>query len=182
MGTKILPLVVAKLRSDDAYNQVQTNDETKVTPDQIEHFWVLNWQAKLIIKLYHSQLKEFDQHVARWENDMTASKFSSNSDSKVSGPGYESLKTMGQPTVPLIMARYSQNQDGWWYELLSEIVNGCRSGLRITRKRNLYQVWMKWFQDPDLGGPKIETYGDGPSVAIMQNILTGDEVTISLAT
>lgn len=94
-------------------NRLQTDEKMKVSPDQMEEFWVLDWQAQNIVNLYPSQMKEFNKYVDQWESEQRQSAISSRADSFTSGIGYELIKAMGKSAVPLIMDRYAEDQDGW---------------------------------------------------------------------
>jgi hypothetical protein len=53
---------------------------------------------------------------------------------------------MGPVAVPFIMDLYAKNQEGWWHELLFEIVHGRKSGAGVFDKRALYKQWASWYQ------------------------------------
>jgi hypothetical protein len=48
--------------------------------------------------------------------------------------------------VPLVMARYSEDRDGWWHEMLHETVHGTKSGANEFDKPKLYQQWKEWYE------------------------------------
>ena len=110
------------------------------------NYWVLNNQAKKIVKLFGTMLAEFDAHAADWAATQRAVHFSSHSDDYTSGPGYDALRDMGPPAIPLIMDRYANDQDNWWHELLHQIVYGAKSGAQVFDSAALYRQWADWFQ------------------------------------
>jgi hypothetical protein len=125
---------------------LQTDPKKKVDPKNTMQYWVLNNQAKAIVKLNGSQMEEFDAHVADWSAAQQAAQISSFSDDFTSGSGYEALRDMGTPAIPLIMDRYANDQGNWWHELLHEIVHGAKSGAQTYDSTALYQQWSDWFQ------------------------------------
>jgi hypothetical protein len=117
-----------------------------VDPNDIISYYVLKDQARAIIELYSNLMKEFDANVHLWNEDQAGAAFSSDSGLFCSGKGYESLKRMKYSIIPLIMNEYSQDQHGWWHELLCEIVNGKPSNSQKFDKANLYSDWAVWFE------------------------------------
>lgn len=113
----------------------------------MEEFYVLNKQAKAIVKLYASQMADFDTLTANWYAAQRTVKESSHSRDYTSGPAYDALRGMGGPAIPLIMERYARETHGWWPEMLHEIVYGAKSGAQSFNFEALYRQWAAWFQE-----------------------------------
>jgi hypothetical protein len=94
-------------------NSLQTDPTKKVDPGDLENYWVLNNQAKAIVKLYEGQAADFESLATDWATAQRIYSRSSDSYSFTSGPAYDA---MGKPAVPFIMDMYAREQDGWWHE------------------------------------------------------------------
>jgi hypothetical protein len=152
MTALILPYVVEKLKdvkevfAVELYNTLQTDPKQKVDPNDIVNFYDLNNQAKQILKLYISKtVIPFDARVAEWEAHQKKVAGSSISDDFLDHDSYRSLVSMGKDITPLVMAKYSLDRTGWWYELLTEIQTGKQFDALSVNKREEYVKWEKWF-------------------------------------
>jgi hypothetical protein len=60
---------------------------------------------------------------------------------------YRALVAMDKDEItPLVMAKYAQDQSGWWYELLNEIQTGKRSDAEQVNAQQEYAKWKNWFE------------------------------------
>ncbi|OAL43120.1 hypothetical protein IQ07DRAFT_593303 [Pyrenochaeta sp. DS3sAY3a] len=189
MGTRILPLVVEKIVKESElfacqlYNALQTAPDKKLSPQNNEHFYILNWQIVWIANLYRSQFDEFEKAAQAWRVDQQVAMYSSTAVSYVSGKNYQALVNMGKAIIPFIMGRYCQDQHGWWYELLNEIMTGAKYGLAIINKEALYQAWANWFEYGGDEPPRIESSASGAMFAcVIQAGAHRQKVRIPLAT
>ena len=72
----------------------------------------------------------FASTAAQWQEHQDENSFSSNSTDYVSGNAYQSMVQMGPCVIGNVMDKYAGEQDGWWHEMLHEIVHGRPSGMR----------------------------------------------------
>ena len=63
---------------------------------------------------------------------------------------------MGPSVIGHVMEKYANDRNGWWHEMLHEIVHGEKDGPGPLFKNSLFQDWKNWFE---MGLP----YGEAPS-------------------
>lgn len=68
---------------------------------------------------------------------------------------------LGPSIIANVMAEYAADQDGWWHELLHELVHGERGGGTFF-KAHMYERWRDWFEKGDHNqAPKGELWPEG---------------------
>jgi hypothetical protein len=134
-------------------NALQKDPKKKVSPTDIANYYYLNAQAKNIIALYGATVAEFDEQVDAWKDHQNRVQLSSNSRDYIQHSSYDAIVAMGKDhAVPLIMARYKEDQNGWWHEVLHEIVHERKSGANEFDKPKLYKEWKEWYEAPGAPG------------------------------
>jgi hypothetical protein len=120
-----------------------------VPPSEFAVYYYLDEQAKAILRLYGSTIATFEEHVAAWRAHLDATKLSSRSTDYINHPSFDAIVAMGKDQVmPLVMAQYAEEQDGWWHELLHELEYGEKSGANTFNKPALYKQWKERFEAP----------------------------------
>ncbi|KFZ13841.1 hypothetical protein V502_06411 [Pseudogymnoascus sp. VKM F-4520 (FW-2644)] len=154
LGPAVLPLVVAKLTTGvDAfavqlYNRLETDTTKKVDPDDLQTYYFLKNQAQTDVTLFSSDVSAFNTLADLWIQDQSHVSRSSRSADYLNHDSYNCLIQMGKSAIPLIMERYARDQEGWWHELMYEIVHQRRSGSMTFHKVDLFASWKNWFQNP----------------------------------
>ena len=170
LGPATIPLVVRKLAEPDEFfavglcesdliipyrlsaeqmtidNSLEKDEGVKVNPENIMDYHWLQRHAQLILEMNHQRNLTFASTVARWREYQQENQLSSNSAHYTSGNAYASLVQMGQGIIGNVMDQYANEQDGWWHEMLHEIVHGRRSGAHQFSKHLLYADWKEWFE------------------------------------
>lgn len=126
-------------------NRLQSHEAKKVPPTDLTQYYILNNQAQDIIKLYGDFVETYQQLSQDWKAETEGMKLSSRSEAPTSSPAYKALSVMGKAIVPLVMHSYSLEKSGWWHELLSELVEGSKSGAATFDSAELYRKWSDWF-------------------------------------
>jgi len=127
-------------------NSLEKDEGVKVNPENIMDYHWLQRHAHLILEMNHQRNLTFASTVARWREHQQENRFSSNSADYTSGDAYDSLVQMGQGIIGNVMDQYANKQDGWWHEMLHEIVHGRRSGAYQFSKHLFYADWKEWFE------------------------------------
>ncbi|MCJ1474359.1 hypothetical protein MMC13_003017 [Lambiella insularis] len=167
MGPKIIPQVVDKLAEPNnvigvwLYNKLQTDASKKVSPKNLNMFYDLTNQAREIRKLYHQQVASFDRQAEAWDVHVEDMSLSSSIYDRVSGDAYEALVAMGKPVVPLIMLKYDDDRDGWWYEMLFQIEHGRESSANVVKKVEQWRYWQSWFNGEVVGAAPVRRWSQG---------------------
>ncbi|KAI1739957.1 hypothetical protein F4680DRAFT_420791 [Xylaria scruposa] len=153
MGQSILPMVVHQLSDEHnifgclLYNQLQTDASKKISPTDLTQYYILNNQAKDIIKLYGDFVGTYEKHSQDWGAEMERADLSANAGTHKRGSAYKALLSMGSAIVPLVMYSYSSDKSGYWHELLNELVHGTRSDHLARGSLDSYAKWSDWFQN-----------------------------------
>lgn len=94
----------------------------------------------MIIDLNHERTLKFNTLVAAWAEQQHEHIGDNNSSAyTVDCDAYWELVDLGPSIIAYVMAEYAAEQDGWWHELLHELVHGQQGGgtfLRRTCTRN----------------------------------------------
>ncbi|KAI0554289.1 hypothetical protein F4679DRAFT_527813 [Xylaria curta] len=153
MGQSILPMVVHQLSDEQnvfgclLYNKLQSDASKKISPEDVTQYYILNNQAKDIIKLYGDFVGTYEQHSQDWRAEMERADLSANAGKHKRGSAYKALLSMGSAIVPLVMYSYSSDKSGYWHELLNELVHGTRSDHLARGSHASYAKWSDWFQN-----------------------------------
>ena len=91
--------------------------------------------------MFARMIIEFNTNASAWQAHQTSASLSSHSDSYLAHASYDNLVNMGVQIVPLTMEKYAHDQDGWWHELLYEIIHGHRSNSSALQKAELFKSW-----------------------------------------
>lgn len=118
----------------------------KVDPSNILDHNILQRHANLILEMNHHRNVAFAASAAQWQDHQDENSLSANSADYVSGDAYQNLVKMGPGVIGHILSKYGSEQDGWWHELLHEIVHGLPSGKRTFFKERLLEEWKEWFE------------------------------------
>lgn len=127
-------------------NALEKDAGVKVDPSNIFDHNVLQRHANLIVDMNHDRNEAFAANVAQWQDHQDKNSLSANSKDYVSGDAYKALVNMGPGVIGHVMDRYEREQDGWWHELLHEIVHGKPSGQGTFYKKRLFDDWKGWFE------------------------------------
>ncbi|KUI60876.1 hypothetical protein VP1G_08083 [Cytospora mali] len=176
LGPKYTPFVVYQLTKPgnfmacQLYNALERDTKYKVDPGDIANFKVLQRQANLIdpeeqsaliIDLNHERTLKFDRLATAWAEQQREHIGANNSSAyTVDCDAYWELVDLGPSIIANAMIEYAAAQDGWWHELLHEIVHGERGGGTFF-KPQLYEAWKDWFENKDYDqAPKGEFWPD----------------------
>lgn len=117
-----------------ADEKLQTDRRKLPSTEDPKQYYVLKNRAAQIRRLYHhAVLEPFLAKAGEWE-------VSSSEDA------YQALLGIGKDEItPLVMAKYAENQDGRWHELLNELHTGKKVTGEAIDKKQEYEKWKKWF-------------------------------------
>lgn len=91
--------------------------------------------------------------VKSWAEFKTQRRHQQSSFHFTEGDGYWTLTEMGPSIVAPAMLEYYNDQDGWWHELLHELIHGhTHSSAQATAcffKDTLFESWKDWFEHKD---------------------------------
>ena len=109
---------------------------------------VLQCQANLIVDMNYDRNKFVQARVQAWKAHCTRNHVHSNSGMYTQCEEYYKLLELGGSIIAPLMVAYSKDQEGFWFELLHEIVHGFneKTGLRTISFKQQYATWNEWFQ------------------------------------
>jgi hypothetical protein len=90
----------------------------------MKNFYHLGNQASMNIKLFSQFISTFADHAAQWAEYQDRISLSGSSSDYLDHESYDAMVKMGPAAVLLIMNKYTEEQSGWWHEMLDEIVHG----------------------------------------------------------
>lgn len=124
----------------------QPDDEDTKDRNNSDEEVQLQAAASIILEKNLERNKAVDLNVQLWiEFEDTV--HSNGSSDYLDGEGYWALSgDFGPSIVTHIMLEYYKNQDGWWQELLHEVVHGERPGTPVFFKPDLFARWKMWFE------------------------------------
>lgn len=129
-------------------NQLQTDASKKISPSDPTQYYVLNNQARDIIKMYGDFIETYEQRSQAWKAEVKSIQPSFRTETYTRGPAYKDLLGMGSAITPLVMYSYSSDKSGLWHELLNELVHGESSDSTTRHGSDSYAQWSAWFQTP----------------------------------
>ena len=137
-------------------NALEKDEGVKVDPNNVLDHNVLQRHANLILDMNHQRNEAFTSKAAEWQEHQEQNALSANSTDYVSGDAYKSMVQMGPSVIGHVMDKYANEPDGWWHEMLHEIVHGKPSGAGTFFKDRLYADWKTWFENgqPHDAAPK----------------------------
>jgi len=117
-----------------ADEKLQSDRRKLPSPEDPKQYYVLKNRAAEIRRLYHQTILEpFLAKATEWE-------------ASGSEDAYQALLAIEKDEItPLVMAKYAENQDGRWHELLNELHAGKKVTGETIDKKEEYEKWKKWF-------------------------------------
>lgn len=102
-----------------------------------------------IIEINFKRNTELQEVLRAWAECRLERQFAASSFMFTEGEGYWRLAEMGPSIIAPVMLEYYNDRDGWWHELLHELVHGQVSGSGIFFKDVLFDWWKDWFEHKD---------------------------------
>lgn len=109
----------------------------------------MQWYASKIIEINSDRNLEMQNALKAWAELRVERQNYSSSYQFTDGEGYWALVDMGPSIVAPIMLEYYDDKDGWWHELLHELIHGEVSNAGIFFKNILFEEWKEWFDHKD---------------------------------
>ncbi|KAI1851287.1 hypothetical protein JX265_000480 [Neoarthrinium moseri] len=154
LGPKIIPFVVYKLAKGDSdqdllgvflYNALESQPDYRPSLEDD-----LRTCSNRIVELNYQRNKIVEERIARWKElhdrhtcRQSSSHFFTFSD------GYEDLLEMGPSIIAPVMVAYNQDPEGYWWDLLHEIIHGRKKGAIQYQKHVFFEKWCDYFNEGD---------------------------------
>ncbi|KAI0977520.1 hypothetical protein F4678DRAFT_17712 [Xylaria arbuscula] len=151
LGPKIIPFVVFKLANDNAgqdlwavllYNALE--NDPKCRPNLLAD-QDLRRGSKMIAELNYQRNKTVKELVDGWKEHHIENMIYSSSVFFTECEPYWDLVAMGPSIIAHLMVGYTEYRDGYWYELLHEIVHGHKMRAHMIQRPVVYDAWCHWF-------------------------------------
>jgi hypothetical protein len=97
------------------------------------------------IKIYPSTRIQFEKEAIKWRKE---TRLTSLTEKIVSHPSYKKIIAMGEPVLPLILARVAEGQAHWFTALRQ--ITGERPAANATTFGEAQRAWLNWAKTKQL--------------------------------
>ncbi|KFG88008.1 hypothetical protein MANI_014741 [Metarhizium anisopliae] len=155
LGPKILPFVVFKLATNAdhnsygvfLYNTMEKDLEYRGNPDEpLVSDEVLCRHGSQIVELNYKRNKMYQERVGLWKEYCDLHSIHASFSICCEGSDeYYDLVEMGPSIIAPLMVEYLNDQGGYWYEVLHDIVHGRNMGAYMVQRDILFDECCQYF-------------------------------------
>ena len=142
-----------------ADNHIETNPQTKISPDDTLNYLILQRQANLIVELSHERTRQAKTRIQAWKARCAQHRGQHNSNNDLDTnqdlntdttcDEYNALVEMGPGIIAQVMLEYDKDRTGPWYKLMHQLVcerpmDGATTGRDGAEGQ--YERWRGWFE------------------------------------